>query len=55
MMEFLLLSLGSVCMIAIRALTGMKLVRNEEKCQCDKHMVFSAAVLRIAANYFFHG
>ena len=30
-MEFLLLSLKSVCMIAIRALTGMQLISNEEK------------------------
>ena len=31
MMEFLLLSLISVCMIVIRALTGMQLRSNEEK------------------------
>ena len=31
MMEFLLLSLKSVCMIAIRVLTGMQLISNEEK------------------------
>ena len=31
MMEFLLLSLESVYMIAIRALTGMQLISNEEK------------------------
>ena len=31
MMEFLLLSLKSVCMIVIRALTGMQLINHEEK------------------------
>ena len=31
MMEFLLLSLESVCMIVIRALTGMHLISSEEK------------------------
>ena len=31
MMEFLLLSLESMYMIAIRALTGMQLISNEEK------------------------
>ena len=30
-MEFLLLSLKRMCMIAIRALTGMQLISNEEK------------------------
>ena len=31
MMEFLLLSLKSMSMIAIRALTGMQLINHEEK------------------------
>ena len=31
MMEFLLLSPKSVCMIVIRALAGMQLISNEEK------------------------
>ena len=37
-------------MIAIRALTGTK-----KNCYGDKHIVFFAAVLRIVANYCFHG
>ena len=53
-MEFLLLSLKSVCMIAIRALTGMQLISNEEKMLRRQNIVFFAAVLRITANYSFH-
>ena len=45
MMEFLLLSLKSVCMIAIRALTGMQLISNEEKIpRWQKHGVFRVSV-----------
>ena len=41
MMEFLLLSLKSGCMIAIRALTGMQLINHEEKMlRRQKHGVF---------------
>ena len=39
-MEFLLLSLKSGCMIAIRALTGMQLMKHEEKCWGDKQEFF---------------
>ena len=48
MMEFLLLSLKSVCMIAIRALTGMQLISNEEK------MLRWQTHGGITANYCFH-
>ena len=45
MMEFLLLSLKSVCMIVIRALTGMQLISNEEKIlRWQKHGVFCVSI-----------
>ena len=45
MMEFLLLSPKSVCMIVIRALTGMQLRSNEEKMlRWQKHGVFCVSI-----------
>ena len=45
----------SVCMIAVMILTGMQLIDNEEKRLGDKYLELFATILRIAANYCFHG
>ena len=45
----------SVCMITVMILTSMQLIGNEEKRLGDKYLVLFAAILRIAANYCFHG